>query len=100
MTETIFTISADFNSPPEADGTRTDIVFSKWIVDSYKDGHYADSIAPGKPIIVYFDPEGDKYPYEAGWSVMGTILDVEVRPSKYTPNEGDLLWIHYQENAA
>lgn len=91
---TIFTITPDFNSPPDPDGSRTEIVHSKWIVEGYREGRYSDSIKPGATIIAYFDPEGEgKSEYEAGWSAMATIDRVEAKGSRYM--DGDFLWITY-----
>jgi len=66
-------ITPDYNSPRDPDGGRTEIVRSRYIVESVENG----DISVGDSIFIYFDPEGTPdFEYEAGWGATGTIISV------------------------
>ena len=72
----VFVTTPDFNMPGIMQGTRSDIIRSKWVIEDYEAGN----IREGDPVVGYFDPEGEShFEYEAGWALTGTIAKLELR---------------------
>lgn len=100
--KTYLTISDDFNSPSEPDGTRKTLIWPSWHHKPLEDGRYEkvwdepDMYGePGDPVVAYFDPGYDrKYGHNAGFSMFGTLISIE--PGKPDEDGSPIYWVTYR----
>jgi hypothetical protein len=93
--QSILTLTPDYNRPADADGFRTELVRSRWIIEDVKSGQ----IKVGDPVFLYFDPEGEEsLEYEAGYGITGTIQRLEIRAPKFDAQGTEYAWVTYSDD--